>query len=359
MACSGGGMFERSSVVVSLAIAGVAVSLAPARASACEPLPAELKSSVPADGAELPANSAVLLFGQSLSVSGIEATVDGQPAGLTEAEAVAGAGLAVKIDPEPLPGQTVALSGDFCQDAGGCGVSTLSFVVTAPDVTAPSPDARELFFAVYDHLDFLSSGADCQYDSDVTYYVHVLDAPPDGAVTVFTASWDPDGDGPTPAAFSGSALGTGGESVIPISVTAATLQGADPLTGVCLTVTVGDLAGNPPRTETVCPACYHRADDVVWDSSTPPEPAWSTDDVLPDSVCAPVEGGGSSGGESETGAVTDGASSTGGGASTGEDTSATGGEDGGEKGCACDSRGGGSAGWLALLLVGLGLRRRR
>ncbi len=358
-------MFERSSVFLSLAVAGAAAWLAPSSASACEPLPPGLTSSVPAEG-DLPANSAVLFFGQSLSLTGVSVSVDGSPAALVEAPAVAGAALAARIEPQPQPGQAVVISGDFCQESGGCGPSMLSFTATAPDLTPPAAITEGAFFAVYDHADFVSSGGDCQYDSDLTYYVHVVDGAAAGdARTVFTASWDPDGEGPAPAVFGRSALGQGGASSFSISITSATLQGADPVDGVCLSMTVADLAGNTPATYEVCPACYHRMDDLNWDSSTPSEPTWTAEDAVPGSVCAPAvesTGGESSGSDSGGSPTEGGGSSAGGGSSegaTGQDTSASGGEDGGEKGCACDSRGASTPGLLVLLLAGLGLRRRR
>lgn len=349
---------------LTLAALGLAWTLAPAPARACEPLPPGLTSSVPADGEGLPANAAVLFFGQELTLTGVSVTVDGAPAALVPADAVAGAALAARVDPPPAPGQTVVIAGDFCQESGGCGPSMLTFTASAADDTSPTPVTEGSFFAIYDHGDFVSSGGDCQYDSDLTFYVHLVDgASVADARTVFTATWDPDGLGPIPAAFGRSALGTGGASVLTISVTADKLLGKAP-TDVCLTIQVADLAGNPPASYELCPACYLRQDATVPDGSTPPEPAWTEDDAVPGSACAGP--GGSSSGDSDTGPITTG-SPTEGGTSVGPGSSSsagstgpeTGGETGGEKGCACAAESSPPS-WLLLLgVLGLGRRRSR
>ena len=350
---------------LTLAALGLSWALAPARARACEPLPPGLTSSVPADGEGLPANAALLFFGQALSLTGVSVTVDGAPAALVPADAVAGAALAARVDPPPAPGQAVVIAGDFCQESGGCGPTMLAFTASAADDTPPTPITDGSFFAIYDHGDFVSSGGDCQTDSDLTFYVHLVDGASVGdARTVFTATWDPDGLGPIPAAFGDSTLGTGGASVLSISITADKLLGKTPA-DVCLTIQVGDLAGNKPASYELCPACYLRQDATVPDGSTPPEPAWTEDDAVPGSACAGPSG--SSSGDSDTGPLTTG-SPTEGGSSVGPGSSSsagstgpeTGGETGGEKGCACAAESSPPPSWLLLLgVLGLGRRRER
>lgn len=325
-----------------------APALVPSPASACAPLPPGLESSKPGgSGSSLPANAAILLFGFPLSLDAITVTVDDAPATLQEVELADGfADLAVRIDPQPMPGQWVVLDGNFCPDSE-CEPSTLSFSVTEPDTAAPAPTVADAFFAVYDHVDFVSSGGDCQSDSDLTFYVHVPGVAPgtSDAATIVSASWDPDGEGP--AGFRRTRLASDDPTLLTISVTAAELGGADPAE-LCLTITTTDAAGNSAAPFELCNACYLREDSEVHDVGTPPEPTWTDAEAVPGSACAAgVETGGVETGGVDTEPTDSGAS----------DTS---GEDDGDKGCACDTRPRGHdlGPWLGVALA-LGLVRRR
>ncbi|PCC73806.1 MYXO-CTERM sorting domain-containing protein [Nannocystis exedens] len=346
-------------------LSACALSVLVARpAEACAPPEPGLESSVPADGAIYPGNAALLFEGFSISLDGVTVTVDGEPATLVPApfdDLVSGH--AVVVEPTPMAGQTVVVSGPFCD---ACEPETITYTAGPADVEAPQPIVESSFFAVYDHADFLSSGGDCMSDSDLTLYVHLSQmSPPPGEPTLVTIAWDPDGEGD--AGFRRNVRVPTGAQVIPLSLVTEQFGGKDPLTEVCLEVTAFDAAGNAAEPFELCPACFARTDAIEHGVDTPAEPEWSEVDGVPGSPCAGEEPQ-TTGEETDTGASSsDTAPTTGGGSDTSGDPTgdsssdtdsggATGGEDG-DKGCACSSNGGdpGDAGRFLLFVLGLGL----
>jgi MYXO-CTERM domain-containing protein len=342
-------------------------------------------STLPADGATYPANAALLIDGFDLSIDALDAikvTVDGVAAKLVPADLGPNfATIAAMIEPQPAPGAAVVVSGNFCLDAG-CDDTKLSFTAGAPDLTAPEPKPAAAFFGLYDHGDFMSSGGDCQSDSDMTFYLHVEQVvPADGeAPQRISAQYLPDGQG----GFSDSVRTSDESARVIMSVVASQLAGADPIADVCFTVRHVDAAGNAAEPYEVCGACFQRKDEVVPPLSSPEEPAWSDVDAVPGSACAPVEGttGDTTDATTDattgdtTGATTGGTTSeptpgdtgpeptgtgepqtTGEPETTGPDTGGDQEDDG--KGCACDSDGGGSGPAALAALALLAARRRR
>ncbi|PCC75381.1 MYXO-CTERM domain-containing protein [Nannocystis exedens] len=351
----------------------------PRLADACGASPAELHESVPADGETYPANAALLFWGDAISVDKVTVTVDGEPAALVPAAFAEGlAPLAVKVEPEPQPGQTVVVAGEFCAENDGCPAS-ITFTAGEPDVAAPATLAEASFFAVLEHAPFqFTSGCD-QWEIAQTMYVHLEQpAPAAGeALVLFEVTWD-GGEELGGSGIRRVARGLEPTTIVPVALNSGTLGAADVRTDVCLEVVARDAAGNAAAPFELCPPCFMRVDEApLADGSTlPPEPLWTEADAVPGSACAPATettGDASTGGEEPTGgedsesgeAPTTGATGeTGDSSETGaqEETSdsATGGENDPDKGCACNSDGQGGLGSLLLLGLGLiGVRRRR
>ncbi|MCY0989440.1 MYXO-CTERM sorting domain-containing protein [Nannocystis sp. ILAH1] len=359
-------MFKRSRIrrlVEGTALVGAcALSVLVARpAEACGVPESGLNSSVPEDGAIYPRNAALLFDGWGIGLDGITVTVDGEPAELLPAafdDFVAD--LAVVVEPTPMTGQTVVVSGSFCPDED-CEPVTITYTAGPEDAEAPQPLVEESFFAVYDHADFMSSGGDCMSDSDLTLYVHLSQAiPAPGEPSLFTIAWDPDGEGEL--GFRRTVRVPTGARVAPLSLVTEQLGGKDPRTEVCLEVTAFDAAGNAADTFELCPACFAREDALPRETETPPEPDWTEADGVPGSPCAgeqPLTTGEeptgtdtsptSSGGDSLSESSSDSVSDTYSGGATGGDS--------GDKGCACSTHGGdpGDAGRFLLFVLGLGL----
>lgn len=339
--------------VLSALLAGTCslVAYAPRLAAACGPPPPGLTDSLPADGATYPANAAVLFSGFYLQTDALKVTVDGVDAELVPADLPAGfADRAVFVQPQPQPGQTVVISGSFCPEEN-CEETTLTFTAGEPDLVAPVPNPAAAFFGVYDHGDFVSSGGDCESDSDITFYLHVEQSPvgEGGAPELVRAEWKPNDNG----GVSGSRRTTDGSEVLAMSVVTSQLAGADPNKDVCFSVTLHDAAGNVSEPYQVCPACFFREDDLPLTQSTPAEPVWTDADAVPGSACADGDTTGDTDGESsgdpETGGTTEDPTDSGPdptGSSSGDpqttgDTDTSGPDTGDQqddgKGCACDS----------------------
>ena len=151
----------------------VAAAYAPDTAAACGAPQPGLYSTVPAEGASHPANAALLFSGYELSLDGVTVTVDGAPAQLVAAPfGSSWAEVVVLVEPAPQVGQEVVVSGTICP-LEFCDPLLLTYTAGEPDLTAPVPVPEAAFFAVYDHADFMSSGGDCESDTDLTLYVHV------------------------------------------------------------------------------------------------------------------------------------------------------------------------------------------
>ena len=337
-------------------IAGALVATAymPDTAAACgAPQPA-LNATVPAEGATHPANAALLFSGYDLSLDQVMVTVDGAPAQLVAAPfGSSWANFVMLVEPAPQVGQQVVVSGTICPPEF-CDPLLLTYTAGEPDLTAPVPVPEAAFFAVYDHADFMTSGGDCESDTDLTLYVHVLQdaAAPGAAPGVVSASWSGGGGG---GGFGDFVFASGTTASLSVPLTVAQLGGKDPVSEVCVTVTARDLAGNEATPFEVCPACFFREDDTPINSSFVPEPLWTEADAVPGSACA--------GADPTTGPSTGDEPGTGDEPSTGEvqSTGETSEQDDGEgKGCACATDAGArDLGALVIMGVGLGLGRRR
>jgi MYXO-CTERM domain-containing protein len=357
--------------------AGALAVFVPRSADACEPPLPILVSSIPADGATYPGNAGLVFKGIGIELDGVDVTVDGQPAKLLLDTSYSSlSDVVAVIEPEPAEGQTVVLSGTFC-DSLFCEPTMITYTVGAPDVDPPAPDVEASFVAVYDHADYEASGGDCASDSDLTYYIHLAHAGGEGAATLFRVAYTPEGED-TPA-FERTVTATDDTLRTALSVVSEQLAGKRP-EEVCLDVTALDTAGNATGFQ-LCP-CFFRQDDIVHNYATPDEPAWMDADGVPGSACAAEsatsegetsEGETSEGETSEgeatagpttgptTGAPTSSDGSSGDeGSSGGSDGGATGGADDKGDGCACSSDGGeGGAGRSLLFVLGLGLARVR
>jgi MYXO-CTERM domain-containing protein len=341
----------------------------PRIADACGASLPELHESVPADGDTYPANAALLFWGEALSVEKVTVTVDGEPATLVHAEFAQGlAPLVVKVEPEPLPGQTVVVAGDFCGEGDICPAS-ITFTAGERDVVAPAPIVEASFFALFEHAPFsFTSGCD-QFEAAQSMYVHLEQAAPAAgeALVLFRVTWEPGEDADGNPIFL-TARGVEPTTIESVALTTENFGSADVRTDVCLEVVARDAAGNEAPPFELCPPCFMRSDETPLPSAStaPPEPVWTEADAVPGSACAlatETSGEEPTSGDSESGeAPTSGTTGETGETGPQEETSdsATAGEDGPDKGCACDSDGAGGPGSLLLLALGLfGVRRRR
>ncbi len=126
-----------------IAVLGVtAAACLPDVARACSSSP-QLTSTVPA-GSEHPSNAAVILRG-NVPLDLVTATIDGMPVTVLlddtlSADASIEAGpnywmvLAVRFEPEPMPGQTVIVDGAACDYPDDCPPYHVEYVATEPDL---------------------------------------------------------------------------------------------------------------------------------------------------------------------------------------------------------------------------------
>ena len=86
-------------------------------ASACAAIPPGVLSTIPAAGTKTyPANAAIRLNGEGLSLAGLSATVGGKPAvAIAREGAVPPLGLALDLQPAPAPGELVTVAGTLCK----------------------------------------------------------------------------------------------------------------------------------------------------------------------------------------------------------------------------------------------------
>lgn len=364
----------RARTLTVLTVLTLTVAAAPRSADACGVPESGLTGSIPATGQSYPANAALVFEGHGISLTDVTVTIDGAPATLVEVEHP-GLGLAAKIQPLPLLGQDVVVSGDFCEFED-CEPEVISFVAGPPDHSAPG--ASEVMFAVFDHGGFVSSGGDCMSDSDLAFYVHAsVGSEAAGQAPVrYRMSF--------PGALGGLEVGglfTGeGPNTRAFSITDAQLAD-DVVTDLCLYFEVIDLAGNNGSPSEVCRPCFFRSSDEPAQAMVPAEPVWTDADVVAGSACA---GPGET--ESDTDTDTSGSDASTDGDSTGDATTGAespttgefttygetthGGGDGSDnpgleegmydKSCDCrsDDTDAGALAWLAGLLL-LGGRRRR
>ncbi|MDC0720379.1 MYXO-CTERM sorting domain-containing protein [Nannocystis bainbridge] len=325
-------------------------------AEACGPPPPGLESSLPVDGTTHPGNAALLFNGYYIKLDDVTVTVDGEPATLVPADfGVSLAAASAFVEPAPTEGQVVVVSGTFC-DPGECEPTTITYTASADDVGAPAPIVDASFFAVYDHRDFVSSGGDCQSDTDLTFYFHLGQTDPaPGDPTFFTIAWDPDGEGPL--GVRRTVRADGDALVARVGLHETQLGSWDPQK-LCFEVSAIDAAGNAAEPFELCSACYARTDDIAHEIDSPAEPDWTEADAVPGSACA-SEVQPTTGEETDTGPTTGDTSGDATGDATGDtssDSDSAGGDDDG-KGCACSSDGGdpSDAARFLLFVLGLGL----
>ncbi len=285
------------SVLAGLA-AFAAVSAGALPAAPCEPPLPGVYGSIPAEGATYPANATVFFMGYDVTLDGVTATIDGAPATLVPVTPPPGfAELAVRLDPEPAPGATVLIEGAFCPAALSCQPASLSFTAGAPDLTAPAA-LGAVRLDVYDYVDFVSSGGDCQSSSDVGYFLDIPGTPAAaGEAPVF---YTVDAMSSVPEVvtfFSRAVLATDAVQEVTFRVGEELLAGEPAPTGICFRVTASDASGNvAPEPVTVCKPCSYRKDPAgAAPISPPPEPAWTAADVFPGGTCDDGQGTGGSG----------------------------------------------------------------
>ena len=346
-----------------LLVLAAGVLASPGRADACGVPAPGLTETSPVDGETYPANAALRFAGFDISLAKVTVAVDGVPATLIDVSIPEFPGLLAAVDPQPLPGQAVTVTGDFCESQG-CGPTTLSFLAGEPDVNTPV--VSELFFTAFDHGAFTGSSGDCSDNSDLNIYVHA-DLPPQGpgqAPVRYDISFDPDDGEPGGPGFAAAGLLESGEDLDrAVSMTLAQL-GDVAATDLCIKVTISDLAGNGGefgQFVEICKPCFFRSSEDTPQNSSPPEPTWSDADYVPGSICAgPIDAeteSGGTAGEPTTGEPTTGEPTTGEPTGTDGDTSDAQEDD---EGCGCRSRRGSGEGALALLgLLGLLGRRRK
>jgi hypothetical protein len=340
-------MLSRTWLVVPFA--ALTLTAAAPRARACSPLPPGVYSTIPADGEKYPGNAAVILQGQGILPTEATVTVDGQPATLKDVSKALFSEiglLGVVVEPTPTAGQNVVITGTFCSPGSGCNPVTLHYQATAADTTPP-PAIGLVGFSILDHIDFKSSGGDCQSDSDFAWWLQLKAQIPvqatDGAV-IYSI------EGYRDASLAGgpvvSATGFVRESwnpTVTIRRTIDTLQGKALPEATCFRVKAYDSAGNTPSisSELLCKPCNYRVDAVLDTDSAPAEPTWTASDVSPGGTCD----------SSMTGTST-GSTST----STGAGAGGGGGSDGGDEvigGCSVAGAGDSTSGLFGALALAL------
>jgi MYXO-CTERM domain-containing protein len=257
-------------------------------ARACSPPLPGLSGSLPESGATYPANAVVFLYGYQLALDDAEVTVDGAPAALvadTSVTAPIGA-LAVRVDPEPAPGQVVTLTGTFCSAGSGCPEETVTYTAGPADDDAPASPGR-VTFDVYDHADFVADIGACESDSHVAWFVHFQGAPPaeGGAAPVLHLVEGFRDEKLSDLAFSSHAFASEDDVTVTIRSRVETLEGADVTEAICFRVTTIDTAGNKADPTTLCRPCHFRAEPGTT-SETPLEPEWSDADAFAGGPCA-------------------------------------------------------------------------
>ena len=339
-------------------------------AHACSPPAPGLVASMPANGDTYPSNAALFFYGYGITLDAMTVTVDGEPASFADAPALASLGLdaalIARISPEPEPGQTVELAGTFCPDVG-CEPSAITFTAGAPD-NAPPGALTALSFDIHDHADFVSSGGDCQSDTDLTWYLRVdtvvAPGPSESAVALLVlayrdASFEE-------VVFSESRLLTGKSGTLSSGHTVSVLDGKAPPEALCFRAMVRDVSGNASlQVVEACKPCRYRKDDAGGSLSSPPEPMWTSADVYPGGPCDDGGSGGAGGsgsGGGDSGGGDSGGGNAGGGDSGGGGAGSGGGDDVSVVGCGCQlpaRETSGSAVALLALLAGAALGRRR
>jgi len=331
-------------------------------ARACQPPFPGLFGSIPDHGTTHPANAAVLLEGYDISLDAVTVTVDGAPAALIEQPPLPWInGVFVRIEPQPQPGQTVVIEGDFCPQPGECEPQQIPFTATDPDLTPPAP-ITAFSFDIYDYPPHDPGVGSCMSPSDFTRYFRISAPLPGPGESYNIHRLSVVGDGPVLP----SRLAITTDMAITVSGLDAELMGAPLAESACFHVDTIDFAGNVgPASPPICLPCRVRVDTRA--PFLPIEPAWTDDDLFPGGPCATAEEttgeGNTSDGPTSDGPATSGATTsdatTSDATTASSNTDATGGADD-PGGCACRNAAAptGSSATFGLLLLALGLRRR-
>lgn len=151
-------------------------------AQACSPADPALARTYPAAGGVLPAGALLLLDGQVLRPEQLVGTVDGQPAQLVLVPEHSHSfqywgwdqgyrTMALRVEPPPLPGQTIVITGDPCFQWEGfsyCDEVELVYTVGEADVEPPDAPA-DLWYDVYDHGMEATRHEPCAWNSSVRF----------------------------------------------------------------------------------------------------------------------------------------------------------------------------------------------
>jgi hypothetical protein len=279
--------------VIGLLAASAVLGLSP-DADACSPPAPALTGSTPKSGDTYPANAALFFEGYDISLDGVTVTVDGQPATLqpvTDGPISKVGTLVATIQPKPAPGQTVIVSGQFCDDSF-CKPTSIEFEAGAEDNTPP-PSTEIASFNVYDYPDFKSSGGDCQTNSDLAWFFQ-LTAPALAAGespriwTLERASDESFSDAKEIVStfVNGTSFGITDREL------AAILGDKSAPEAFCFRVKTSDASGNTGGVSSVvCKPCNYRVDTGAQPFSPPAEPAWTSADVFPGGTCDTGAGG--------------------------------------------------------------------
>lgn len=344
-----------------LAIIVAGLWLVPEVAEACSPWPEQVDAVVPTGGTH-PANAAMIIRGHQLRPELLVATIDGQAAQVVVDEELSLAEeifegnfrtLALRVEPAPMPGQTVHLSGQPCEmfDAPLCEPIDVTFTATEPDQTPPG----EIGVVSYDLVRLTDFEENSCGERGSWIEVELSLAPDIGAdealvmydLTATHAQLD------IAVSSRGHAEDLGESMRRSVEVFKV---GEDfPIEGWCVAIRTVDAAGNESASAASCSPC-------MWVTREP-------NTLFGDEMWNPVPGGACEGGaaESSTGAPgstgeespTSEASPTSGASSVGETSSSGGGAEespGPDKGCGCRSA---PVGDVAPFIVTLGLLARR
>jgi len=274
-----------------------ALGLSP-RADACGASPSGLTESFPKDGEIYPVNAPLLFSGYDISLDGVTVTVDGQAATLkdtTTGPLATVANIAATIEPQPTPGQTVVISGNFCPNFG-CMPTSIQFTAGAED-NDPPPVTEVSVFNIHDYPDYKSGGGDCTGSSDLAWYFLLeTSAPAPGeSPRIYTLERSPD-----PSFATSEAISIGFARTDSFEVThrdfAANLGGKSAPEAFCFRVSTTDVVGNMAAVSQVaCKPCLYRVETGPTPVFQPSQPAWSSADTYPGGTCDMGTGGGGGG----------------------------------------------------------------
>ncbi len=321
---------------------------------------------VPQAGETYPANATPILKGYG-AFEEVSATIDGVDASVSVNTDLSGffEGVAVTLDPQPQPGQTVVIT--YPGEDDGCGMvpcaTELSYTAGELDTTAPGAAAvDEVNVVRYASEEFDSCGG---IHGGVAWWLHLQHTADAAGAPEYIQVRGYEPGNPQITVVSVSRAGGADRAKIGEELGFAEGLGDFP-EGLCFDVEVFDMAGQTSEIAAgICDICHFR-DGEPTDNG---EPMWDETDIVPGGAC-----GVGPGTDTDTGGETDG---TGGETdATGGETDPTGGETdasatdgetdsdsdtGGqtEKGCGCTTTNDAPGAWLLAGLLAFGLRRRR